>query len=84
MIYSGPFGSDWRKSSRSLNNGNCAEIGSGADVVLVRDSKDRAGAVLRYPADSWLEFVREARMGRFDGLRLQGVMTRAVWDCFLS
>jgi hypothetical protein len=69
-IYNGPNGFEWRKAARSMNNGNCAEIGTVADAVLVRDSKDRAGVVLLYPAHSWLEFVREARMGRFDGLRL--------------
>jgi hypothetical protein len=68
-IYSELDGSGWRKAVRSLNNGNCAEIGLSSDAILVRDSKNRKGVVLRYPSDSWLEFVREARMGRFDGLR---------------
>jgi hypothetical protein len=27
--------------------------------------------MLRYPASSWLEFTREARVGGFDRLRLQ-------------
>lgn len=66
-----PDNLNWRKAKRSMNNGNCAEIGSVGGAVMVRDTKDRQGAVLRYPAVSWLEFVREARKGRFDGLRLQ-------------
>jgi hypothetical protein len=64
---------NWRKALRSMNNGNCAEIGSVPGVVLVRDSKDKQGVVLRYRSDSWYQFVREARMGRFDGLRLYHV-----------
>lgn len=70
VSYDGPDPLNWRKAHRSMNNGNCAEIGSFPGVVLVRDSQDREGSVLRYPDDSWLQFIREARMGRFDGLRL--------------
>jgi len=53
-----------------MNNGNCAEIGAAPGIVLVRDSKDRRGEILQYPNASWLEFVREARAGRFDALLL--------------
>jgi hypothetical protein len=44
----------WRKSSRS-NGGtnNCVEVGRAATVVLVRDTTDRAGAVLTIPAPAW-------------------------------
>ena len=62
---------NWRKSKRSMNNGNCAEISSAGGVVMVRDTKDKQGAMLRYPAASWLGFIREARVGGFDRLRLQ-------------
>ena len=72
VSYDGADRLNWRKAQRSINNGNCAEIGVLSGVVLVRDSKDKQGAVLRYSDDSWLQFVREARMGRFDGLRLSG------------
>lgn len=59
-------GFGWRKPARSMNNGNCVEIGAAAGAVLVRDSKDKSGAVLRYQADSWLRFVRAVASGRFD------------------
>lgn len=39
----------WRKSSYSGNGGsNCVEVAAGGRV-LVRDSQDRAGTVLRFP-----------------------------------
>ena len=40
----------WRKSSYSGNGGgNCVEVAAGGRV-LVRDSQDHAGTVLRFPA----------------------------------
>jgi hypothetical protein len=32
---------------------NCVEVGRAATVVLVRDTTDRAGAVLTVPAPAW-------------------------------
>ncbi|TYB48627.1 DUF397 domain-containing protein [Actinomadura chibensis] len=38
---------EWRKSSRSTNNGgDCVELASTSDTVAVRDSKDPAGPKL--------------------------------------
>jgi hypothetical protein len=70
VSYDGGDCQNWRKALRSMNNGNCAEIGAAPGIVLVRDSKDRRGEILQYPNASWLEFVREARAGRFDALLL--------------
>ena len=48
----------WRKSSHSGNNGgDCVEVADTARVVLVRDTKDRDGAVLSIPADVWRTFT---------------------------
>jgi hypothetical protein len=47
----------WRKSSFSGNGGNCLEIGQTEDAILVRDTKDRDGAVLTVSADAWAEFT---------------------------
>ncbi|WP_435173899.1 DUF397 domain-containing protein [Actinacidiphila sp. bgisy145] len=60
----------WFKSSYSQENGtNCVEV---ADLtptgqVAVRDSKDKAGPALVFPADSFAQFVAAVRGGRFDG-----------------
>ena len=48
----------WRKSSFSADNGgNCVEVGGSGPVVVVRDTKDRAGAVLAFGADAWARFA---------------------------
>ena len=50
--------SSWRKSSYSgANGGECVEIGSTANVVLVRDTTNRSGDTLRMPADAWRAFL---------------------------
>jgi hypothetical protein len=64
MLLPGPglAPSDWRKSSYSLGNGECIEIASvGADIVMIRDSKDTAGPVLRCGTDEWRSFVSAVR-----------------------
>ena len=44
----------WRKSSYSGNGGSaCVEVGDAETCVLVRDTTDRAGAVLAVPAAAW-------------------------------
>ena len=48
----------WRKSTYSGGNGSdCVEVGDSAPVVLVRDTKDRAGAVLTFGPDAWRRFA---------------------------
>jgi Domain of unknown function (DUF397) len=60
---------NWRKAKRSMNNGNCAEVGAtAAGVIAVRDSKDPEGLVLRYQVNSWTSFLVATRNGRFDSL----------------
>jgi hypothetical protein len=44
----------WRKSTHSTaNGGSCVEVATATADVLVRDTTDRAGAVLTIPADAW-------------------------------
>jgi hypothetical protein len=50
-------GGDYRKSSRSMNNGNCLEAGSTPGAVMVRDTADRGGPVLAFPAGAWAAFT---------------------------
>lgn len=48
----------WKKSSRSGSVSNCVEVAVTSDVVGVRDTKDRDGAVLSFSNDRWVDFVR--------------------------
>ena len=50
----------WRKSSYSGGNGgNCIEVGmhAGTGRVLVRDTKNRPGPVLRFTPAEWKRFA---------------------------
>lgn len=57
--------STWRKASHSgTNGGGCVEAGVAPTrdrVILVRDTTNRAGAVLAIPADAWRRFTDELR-----------------------
>ena len=48
----------WRKSSYSGGSGgNCIEVGSKQNVIVVRDTKDRQGPVLKVSAEAWRRFA---------------------------
>jgi hypothetical protein len=48
---------EWRKSTFSdANGGDCVEVAS-AGGVMVRDTRDRDGAVLAVPAEAWQKFT---------------------------
>jgi hypothetical protein len=54
----------WRKSSYSGNGGaDCVEIAADVGVgrVLVRDTKNPGGPVLRFTPDTWRSFARTLR-----------------------
>ncbi|MER5393411.1 DUF397 domain-containing protein [Saccharopolyspora sp. NPDC002686] len=55
----------WRTSSRSAGQGNCVEVSLDPEVVGVRDSKDRDGAVLAFPRRQWAAFVSGLRDRRW-------------------
>lgn len=57
----------WRKSSYSNGNGGqCVEVGSGTDAVLVRDTKqarlDDARTTLAVTPDAWRRFVSKIKL----------------------
>jgi Domain of unknown function (DUF397) len=57
----GPNAVTWRKSSYSGGNGGqCVEVAA-PGRVLVRDTKDCAGAVLRFGPDAWREFAAQVK-----------------------
>lgn len=53
--------SKWRKSSYSSAQGNCTEVAGDADRVLVRDSMDSQGPILRFTPDVWRRFAAEVK-----------------------
>ncbi|MEU6269253.1 DUF397 domain-containing protein [Saccharopolyspora shandongensis] len=55
----------WRKSTRSASQSNCVEVGTGANVVGVRDTKDRDGGTLLFQLQAWGSFLAAVKAERF-------------------
>jgi hypothetical protein len=53
-------GGTWRKSIASGVT-DCAEVAAAGGLVLIRDSADRGGAVLRVPPAAWSAFLARTR-----------------------
>lgn len=54
----------WHTSSYSGANGDCVEVAVNLPgAVAVRDSKDRGGPALVFPAGEWQAFVAGLRNG---------------------
>jgi len=68
MPGTGPEGPEWRKAKSSVGNGACVELAPIDGMVVLRDSKDPAGPVLRYTAAEWHAFLDGAKGGEFDNL----------------
>jgi hypothetical protein len=52
----------WRKSSYSGNGGGeCVEVGAMPGAVVVRDTADRTGPVLRVTRAAWLRFAGQVK-----------------------
>ena len=53
---------NWRKSTySSANGGECVELASGQDAVLVRDTANRDGLTLSVAAGTWTAFLNTLR-----------------------
>jgi hypothetical protein len=60
---------NWRKSTYSGNGGGeCIETASVAGSVLVRDTKDRTGPVLRFSPAAWRRFAGQLKRSLADPL----------------
>lgn len=55
----------WRRSTRS-GSGNCVEVAVAGGLVLIRDSVNPDGVVLRLPPMRWSAFLADARTRDFD------------------
>jgi hypothetical protein len=54
----------WRTSSYTGNGGgNCVEVGDAARMIIVRDTKDRSGPVLRFSLAAWRRFAGQVKAG---------------------
>jgi hypothetical protein len=51
----------WRVATYTGGNGNCVEVADAMRVVLVRDTKDRDGAMLSVPAEAWKAFTNDLK-----------------------
>jgi hypothetical protein len=61
MMQSGTF----RKSSYSVSQGACVEVGSQFPrVVVIRDSKDTDGTTIPVPSNGWRQFINQVKLDR--------------------
>lgn len=53
---------NWRKASYSASNGGgCVEVGEVPFAILVRDTKDRTGPVLKFSSETWRRFADQVK-----------------------
>jgi hypothetical protein len=58
---------NWRKSTYSLSNGNCVEVGTGQGTVAVRDSTDPHGPVIDVSPRAWITFTAYVKRASHPG-----------------
>lgn len=58
----------WR-TAKSCAAGNCVQVAAHEGGVVIGDSKNPDGPILRYSADEWAAFLTGAKNGDFDDLR---------------
>jgi Domain of unknown function (DUF397) len=56
----------WRKSSKSGNGGQCVEVAGHGNRVLVRDTSNRAGVMLRFSPRAWRRFAEQVKRSLTD------------------
>ncbi|MFR9730965.1 DUF397 domain-containing protein [Saccharopolyspora sp. MS10] len=55
---------EWRKSSRSAQQGSCVEVGGAPGLAAVRDTKDRRAGTLIFTTATWASFPTALRDDR--------------------
>ncbi|MBV9141870.1 MAG: DUF397 domain-containing protein [Pseudonocardiales bacterium] len=55
----------WRKSTYTVNTGQCVEVAEGQDGCAVRDSKDPAGPVISVGRAPWALMMAAISQGQF-------------------
>ena len=55
----------WRKSTAS-GGGNCVEVSFAGAAVVMRNSRNPEGSVLRFTLSEWEAFLAGVRDGEFD------------------
>ena len=50
----------WKKSSYSGSQANCVEV-TVRDRIMVRDTRDRTGRVLRFTPTAWRHFAEQLK-----------------------
>ena len=54
----------WRTSSYTGNGGgNCVEVGDTTRMIIIRDTKDHSGPVLRFSPAAWHRFAEQVKTG---------------------
>ena len=57
----------WRTATMS-GGGNCVQVKSQDDMIIVRHSRLADGPFLSYTRDEWVAFLDGAKKGEFDDL----------------
>jgi Domain of unknown function (DUF397) len=55
----------WRKTSFCAS-GECIEVAQRDDLIILRDSTQPDGRMLRYPAEQWRSFICTVKASEFD------------------
>ncbi|REE96304.1 DUF397 domain-containing protein [Thermomonospora umbrina] len=61
-----PSRPQWRKSSRSVSNGQCAEVARLGTVIAVRDSKSVETGGILVASAGWRALLDGIKSGRYD------------------
>ena len=63
----GEEGLSWRVA-RACNGGACLRVAPKGELILLGDSKDPGGPVLKFSHSTWLDFITGIKRGEFDKL----------------